>query len=158
MRFTILLLGLAVWAQQPNGLIDTLTDLVSHQEYLVRMPDGAHLATSVNLPIFSDTAAIDVDLGAIGISGLSGRRRIRFAYPGTQYFVYPNQPDPYALPVMFTRTPYNKGGTELSKGYALLGYAGIEQDMRGRYRSHGVYLPMYSDSWDKTALCLSSGA
>ncbi|MCX8111752.1 MAG: CocE/NonD family hydrolase [Bacteroidia bacterium] len=138
-----------VWAQQPNGLLDTITDLVQHREYKVLMRDGVPLATSVNLPIFSDTAQIEVDLNSVW-PGL-GRRRIRFAYPGTQYFVYPDQPDPYALPVMFTRTPYNKGGTELSKGYALLGYAGIEQDMRGRYRSSGVYLPMYSDSWDKTA-------
>ncbi len=152
-----LLVGLA-WAQQPNGVIDTLTDLVQHTEYLVPMRDGVPLATSVNLPIFSDTAAFDIDLGQLGVPGLSGRRRIRFAYPGTQYFVYPDQPDPYALPVMFTRTPYNKGRTELSKGYALLGYAGIEQDMRGRYRSWGVYLPMYSDSWDKTAYVQHLGA
>lgn len=159
MRRLTLLLGVVVaWAQQPNGVLDTLTDLVSHTEYLVRMPDGVPLATSVNLPIFSDTAAIDLDLGSLGIPGLMGTRRIRFAYPGTQYFVYPNQPDPYALPVMFTRTPYNKGGTELGKGYALLGYAGIEQDMRGRYRSWGVYLPMYSDSWDKNAYVSHIGA
>ncbi len=157
MRVAIVFLGLAGWAQQPNGKIDTLTDLVLHKEYMVRMPDGVHLATSVNLPVFSDTAAIDVDLGSLGIPGLSGMRRVRFAYPGTQYFVYPGQADPYALPVIFTRTPYNKGGTELSKGYALLGYAGIEQDMRGRYHSHGVYLPMYSDSWDKTAYVSSLG-
>jgi hypothetical protein len=111
MRRLTLLLGVVVaWAQQPNGVLDTLTDLVSHTEYLVRMPDGVPLATSVNLPIFSDTASIDLNLGSLGIPGLTGTRRIRFAYPGTQYFVYPDQPDPYALPVMFTRTPYNKGG------------------------------------------------
>ncbi|MCX7980057.1 MAG: T9SS type A sorting domain-containing protein [Bacteroidia bacterium] len=152
-NLTYVALGLwpLLWAQQPNGVLDTLTDLVQHTEYLVPMRDGVPLATSVNLPIFSDTAAIDIDLGSFGIPGLSGQRRIRFAYPGIQYFVYPDQPDPYAMPVLFTRTPYNKGGTELSKGYALLGYAGIEQDMRGRYRSWGVYLPMYSDSWDKNA-------
>lgn len=150
MRSTYFWAGLLiVWAQQPNGILDTLTDLVQHREYLVRMRDGVPLATSVNLPIFSDTAQIEVDLNSL-LPGL-GRRRIRIAYPGTQYFIYPDQPDPYALPVIFTRTPYNKGGTKLSKGYALLGYAGIEQDMRGRYRSWGVYLPMYSDSWEKTA-------
>lgn len=149
-RIHYLLLGLAfLWAQQPNGLLDTLTDLVQHTEYFVPMRDGVPLATSVNLPVFSDTAQIDIDLNSL-FPGL-GTRRIRFAYPGTQYFVYPNQPNPYAMPVLFTRTPYNKGGSELSKGYALLGYAGVEQDMRGRYRSWGVYLPMYSDSWDKTA-------
>ncbi|MCS7296668.1 MAG: CocE/NonD family hydrolase [Bacteroidia bacterium] len=150
MRYlTPYLIGVILCAQQPNGLLDTLTDLVQHREYLVRMRDSVPLATSVNLPIFSDTAQVEIDLGSI-LPGL-GRQRLRFAYPGTQYFVYPDQPDPYALPVIFTRTPYNKGGTELSKGYALLGYAGIEQDMRGRYRSWGVYLPMYSDSWEKTA-------
>ncbi|MCS6894847.1 MAG: T9SS type A sorting domain-containing protein [Bacteroidia bacterium] len=138
-----------LWAQQPNGILDTITDLVSHREYFVRMRDSVPLATSVSLPIFSDTAQIDINLNSI-IPGL-GQRRLRFAYPGTQYFVYPDQPDPYALPVMFTRTPYNKGTADLSKGYAFFGYAGIEQDMRGRYRSWGVYLPMYSDSWEKTA-------
>lgn len=152
------LAGVLLWAQQPNGVLDTLTDLVTHTEYFVPMRDGVPLATSVNLPIFSDTAALDIDLGSFSIPGLSGRRRVRVAYPGTQYFVYPGQSDPLALPVMFTRTPYNKGGTELSKGYALLGYAGIEQDMRGRYRSWGVYLPMYSDSWDKTAYVQNLGS
>ncbi|MCS7153467.1 MAG: T9SS type A sorting domain-containing protein [Bacteroidia bacterium] len=142
-----LLLPILVWAQQPNGVLDRLEDLVQHTEYMVPMRDGVRLATSVNLPIFSDTAAVNVNLSAFGL----GTRRVRFAYPGTQYLVYPNQPDPYALPVVFTRTPYNKGNTELSRGYALLGYAGVEQDMRGRYRSGGVYLPMYSDSWEKTA-------
>ncbi|MCS7189426.1 MAG: CocE/NonD family hydrolase [Bacteroidia bacterium] len=147
MAYYLSLLCIVAWAQQPNGILDDLSDLVQHTEYMVPMRDGVQLATSVNLPIFSDTAATEVDLSQYGL----GRRRIRFAYPGTQYFVYPNQPDPYALPVVYTRTPYNKGNTELSRGYALLGYAGIEQDMRGRYRSGGVYLPMYSDSWEKTA-------
>ncbi|MCS7162935.1 MAG: T9SS type A sorting domain-containing protein [Bacteroidia bacterium] len=138
-----------VWAQPPqyprNGILDTLTDLVEHVEYMVPMRDGVVLATSVCRPVFYDTARVQVDLPLVG------RRYVRFAYPGTQYFVYPDQPDPYALPVVFTRTPYNKGKVELAYGYALLGYAGIMQDMRGRYRSGGVYLPMYSDSWDKTA-------
>jgi predicted acyl esterase len=31
----------------------------------------------------------------------------------------------------------------------LLGYAYVLQDMRGRYDSEGVYIPMYSDSWKK---------
>ncbi|MCX7605699.1 MAG: T9SS type A sorting domain-containing protein [Bacteroidia bacterium] len=149
-------LGAFAWTQQPNGLLDTLTDLVRHTEYKVLMRDGVPLATSVNVPVFSDTAQIDINLNSL-FPGL-GVRRVRFAYPGTQYFVYPGQPNPYALPVLFTRTPYNKGGTELSKGYALLGYAGIEQDMRGRYRSWGVYLPMYSDSWEKTAYIMHIGA
>ncbi|MEN3041494.1 MAG: CocE/NonD family hydrolase [Bacteroidia bacterium] len=148
----VILLGICltfVWAQQPNGILDTLTDIVQHREYKVYMRDGVPLATSVSLPIFSDTIQMEINLNSL-LPGL-GQRRLRFAYPGTQYFVYPNQLDPYALPVIFTRTPYNKGNADLSKGYALLGYAGIEQDMRGRYRSWGVYLPMYSDSWEKTA-------
>lgn len=148
----IAIIGALVWAQQPNGLLDTLTDLVQHREYMVRMRDGVPLATSIDLPIFSDTAQIEIDVDSLDprLQGL-GRRRVRIAYPGTQYLIYPEQADPYALPVMFRRTPYNKRNTELGKGYAILGYAGGEQDMRGRYRSWGVYLPMYSDSWDKTA-------
>jgi len=140
----VLYLG-GLYAQQPNGILDTITDLVQHREYMVRMRDGVPLATSVLLPIFSDTAQMEVNLPNVG------RRRVRFAYPGTQYLIYPDQPDPYALPVVFTRTPYGKGRVELATAYALLGYAGIMQDMRGRYRSWGVYLPMYSDSWDKNA-------
>ncbi len=158
MRIALILLGAWLCAQQPNGKIDTLTDLISQTEYMVPMRDGVRLATTVGLPIFSDTAALDVNLSSLGIPGLSGTRRLRFAYPGTQYFIYPNQPDSYALPVMFTRTPYNKGSGELSMAYALLGYAGLEQDMRGRYRAQGVYLPMYSDSWDKNAYVSHLGA
>lgn len=59
-------------------------------------------------------------------------------------------PNPWQLPCIFTRTPYNKGGdTEIGSALALLGYVGLTQDLRGRYRSEGVYMPLYSDSWDK---------
>ena len=51
---------------------------------------------------------------------------------------------------MFTRTPYNKASNEIAGGImSLLGYTYAMQDMRGRYASEGVYLPMYSDSWSK---------
>ncbi len=52
---------------------------------------------------------------------------------------------------MFTRTPYDKGGTELSKGYALLGMPQLNRICGEGTHSHGLCLPMYGDSWDKTA-------
>ena len=51
-------------------------------------------------------------------------------------------PNPWQLPCIFTRTPYKKSGdTEIGSALALLGYAGLTQDLRGRYESEGVYMP-----------------
>ena len=42
-----------------------------------------------------------------------------------------------------------KGDVEIGSALALMGYMGMTQDMRGRYTSEGVYMPLYSDSWNK---------
>jgi len=74
---------------------------------------------------------------------------------GFQYIMYDSingeiNPNPWQLPCIFTRTPYRKGGdTEIGSALALLGYVGLTQDLRGRYESEGVYMPLYSDSWNK---------
>lgn len=138
-----------VCAQQPNGMADDISDFVKTTEYMVPMRDGVRLSTLVVEPVFSDTIAFNVNMANFGMPAL-GTRKIRFAYPGQRYLIYPDQSDPYALPVLWLRTPYGKEG-EIAIAAALLGYVGIEQDTRGRYRSEGVYFPLYSDSWEKTA-------
>lgn len=48
------------------------------------------------------------------------------------------------------RTPYNKNNDNTGSLMAILGYMGVVQDMRGRFSSEGVYIPMYPDGWKKT--------
>ncbi|MGQ9863752.1 MAG: CocE/NonD family hydrolase [Bacteroidia bacterium] len=152
MRY-LLCLFISGLAFAQNGVLDRIEDLVKEEEIYILMPDSVSLATSIFRPVFSDTVQFDVNLNSLS-PGL-GTRRIKIADPGVQYCVYPNQPNKYALPLVFTRTPYDKGGAVgLGQAYAALGYGGVLQDMRGRYRSWGVYLPMYSDSWNKNAYLL----
>lgn len=140
----------------PNGVVDGLDDLALTFEVMMPMNDGTPLATDVALPILWD------DLGIpqvqINLSQLVGvpllptltLPTLKLANRGHQFYQYPNQPDPLRLPGVLTRTPYNKGSDAMqAQAMALLGYTGLVQDMRGRYRSAGVYLPMYSDSWAK---------
>jgi predicted acyl esterase len=70
---------------------------------------------------------------------------------GTQFIYYPDQEDPFKLPVILTRTPYNKRDPAQGQIEAVVGVCGIIQDMRGRYASGGTYMPMYADAWDKNA-------
>jgi predicted acyl esterase len=59
-------------------------------------------------------------------------------------------PNPFQLPMVFSRTPYNKGTWDgVAAPVNILGYSYAVQDMRGRYSSEGVYLPLYSDGWNK---------
>ncbi|TAL62353.1 MAG: hypothetical protein EPN85_02855, partial [Bacteroidetes bacterium] len=54
------------------------------------------------------------------------------------------------LPMIWMRTPYDKGNTDaLGAGFGMLGYVFGQQDQRGRYTSEGVYLPIQSDGWSK---------
>ena len=140
------------FSQNNNGYVDDIRELVWRKQYMFPMSDGVHLASDVYIPMFLDTLTLfntTIDIG----NGLTFTvPKLKLAHPGTQYIVYPDEKDPYKLPVIFTRTPYNKGDSADFTGgyaYAILGYCGIWQDMRGRYASQGVYLPMYSDSWTK---------
>ena len=139
----------------PDGELNELGDLITRKEIMLPMEDGTNLATDVFMPIVADTMAIkDLELDLGDLIGIPGQvitiPTLKFAEPGTQLYVYPDQDDPTSLPVFFSRTPYNKKGPELGQVGALLGYQSIRQDMRGRYASGGVYMPMYADAWDKT--------
>lgn len=133
-----------------NGTIDGIEEMVARKEYMVPMPDGARLATDVFLPILQDNLTVSFDLFGTQVS-------LQVAEKGTQYYYYPGNPDPWQMPIVFTRTPYNKSDPTQGQIEAVLGYCGIVQDMRGRYASEGVYLPMYSDSWDKNPYITNPG-
>ena len=53
------------------------------------------------------------------------------------------------LPVILTRTPYNKSGSKnLGNYFAARGYAFVAQDTRGRYNSEGIWHMMTDDGRD----------
>jgi uncharacterized protein len=53
------------------------------------------------------------------------------------------------LPVLMTRTPYNKdAGAGEARTYAASGYIVIVQDVRGRYKSEGRWIPIKDDPQD----------
>ena len=118
------------------------------------MPDGTKLMTDIYVPRLRDS--LRLSLGKIVILGDSIQTdSITLLHAGQQIIFYdslngqPN-PNPYQLPTIFSRTPYNKGGfDDLGAVLPLLGYNYIYQDMRGAYSSEGDYFPMYSDSWNK---------
>lgn len=118
------------------------------------MPDGTKLMTDVYVPRLRDS--LRLSLGKIVLLGDTVQTdSITLLHVGQQIVFYdslngqPN-PNPYQLPTIFTRTPYNKGGFDALGGVLpLLGYNYIYQDMRGAYSSEGDYFPMYSDSWNK---------
>jgi predicted acyl esterase len=134
-----------------NGTLDQITDFATVYQVPFRMSDGTLLMTDIALPILSDSFAYNVKLPELNIDF-----NITLLKKGTQLIIYdsingqPN-PNPYQLPMLMTRTPYNKRDMTLPAAYALLGYVGAQQDLRGRYASHGAYLPLYSDSWQKWA-------
>ncbi len=132
-----------------NGTIDDIRDFSTVVSVPMEMPDGVKLMTDVYLPIMSDSLMVEVDLAGLKVT-------LELIPKGTQLIIYdtlhnaPN-PNPYQLPMVFTRTPYNKNGqSEVGNVINILGYAFAVQDMRGRYASEGVYFPMLSDSWDKS--------
>lgn len=136
-----------------NGQLD-LEDFALRLQVPVTMPDGIALQTDVYLPIMQDSFAINLELPF----PILGVRRINLELlpRNFQYIIYdsingqPN-PNPYQLPAIMERTPYNKKNDEvIGSVFSLMGYAGFVQDMRGRYTSEGVYLPLYSDSWKKS--------
>ncbi|NPA34230.1 MAG: hypothetical protein GXO48_04795 [Chlorobi bacterium] len=126
------------------------SDLSTCKEYYFTMHDGVGLATDVCLPILKN----DLYLPPFQISVFGtpvNVNSLRIARAGQQIFWIPGQPNPWQLPAVFTRTPYGKDGFIAQHNLVnLLGVMSIVQDTRGRYRSEGVYLSMYSDSWDKT--------
>jgi len=130
-----------------NGELDAIEDLSTVITVPLQMPDGTNLMTDIYLPITSDSMVLDVDFGGIPLT-------LELIPKGTQLMFYdslnnePN-PNPYQLPFVFTRSPYNKQNDLVGYVVNILGYGYALQDMRGRYSSEGVYFPMLSDSWSK---------
>lgn len=163
---TAVLLSFASFSQnQPwanNGKLDAFEEFTTKYTLPMELPDGTRLYTDMYLPRLRDSLVqpfdIETTIPLIGLVKAKGTPT--FIEKGEQIIFYdtingqPN-PNPYQLPTIFTRTPYDKGGPEktdeLGAILALLGYNYCLQDMRGRYQSEGVYFPMYSDSWNKNA-------
>ena len=142
-----------------NGKLDRLEEFSHLVIDSVVMPDGIKLMTDIFIPVLQDCLMVtltqaDVPALYLLIPDLFPQVNIEIIRRNTQLFVYdslngqPN-PNPFQLPFVFTRTPYNKEGNEAGRIMSVMGYAYAMQDMRGRYSSEGVYFPMYSDSWNK---------
>lgn len=134
------------WGQStPNGVIDDINELVQMDTVYIPMNDGTLLATSIALPVFQDSVTTNITIG-------ENSYPIKIIPIGAQYIVSDSTditPKSYELPMIFSRTPYNRIGSDEIVFFPFLGYTFAIQDMRGRYESEGVYFPMYSDSWEK---------
>jgi predicted acyl esterase len=144
--------------EKVNGKIDDLSDFATCTQVPFTMPDGTKLMTDIYLPILQDSFTYNDTLSFQLLPAPFPPVRIPINAvilpKGAQFIVYdsidgaPN-PNPYQLPMVLERTPYNKEGAVEGSAMALLGYVGAVQDMRGRYTSQGAYMPLYSDSWKK---------
>lgn len=144
-----------------NGKIDNLLEFSTvHTEEFV-MHDSVKLMTDIYLPVMRDCLMVPVSIDIPAqLQAIFGNEPVEYNLEliprGTQYVIYdslngqPN-PNPYQLPLVLTRTPYDKGDQngEEAPVMNLLGYAFAKQDQRGRYASEGVYLPLTSDGWNK---------
>lgn len=144
-----------------NGKIDNLLEFCTPYTEEFVMSDSVKLMTDIYLPVMRDClmVPISIELPA-ALQGIFGSAPIEYNLEliprNTQYVIYdslngqPN-PNPYRLPLVLTRTPYDKGDLNAEEApiMNLLGYAFAKQDQRGRYSSEGVYLPLTSDGWDK---------
>jgi predicted acyl esterase len=138
-------------AQNNNGMIDQIEELVTKQTIPIIMPDGAKLMTDIYLPITSDSLVLPIPVPGFGTVNLEVIPK------GMQYIHYPVRngapnSNPYQLPMILTRTTYDKSGGMEYLGIvgSLLGYAYAIQDNRGVYDSEGAFIPLYNDSWDKS--------
>lgn len=143
-------------AQNINGTLDDIKEFSTKITVPLIMPDGIKLMTDFYVPRTRDSLRVSLGTLDLGIATIP-TDTLTFIPLGTQLLFYdsvngqPN-PDPYQLPSIFTRTPYDKGDwNEGGSIFPILGYNYVMQDMRGRYSSEGVYFPMYSDSWNKNA-------
>jgi predicted acyl esterase len=156
--FSFLMFGYSTTHSQAiNGKLDDIKEFTTRLTVPFVMPDGIKLMTDVYVPRVRDSLVLPIDLGIGGVPPAN----ITFIPINSQIIFYdslngqPN-PNPYQLPSIFTRTPYNKGDfDQVGAILAIMGYNYMLQDMRGRYSSEGVYFPMYSDSWNKNAYHVS---
>ena len=133
---------------QGNGQFDDVSELSTKFPVPFVMPDGIKLMTDVFLPIPQDCLVIEIDVPS------QGKNFVEFIPKGKQMVIYDSinggiNPNPYKLPIIFVRTPYDKEGADAAGVVSMFGYAFAYQDQRGRYSSEGVYLPLYSDAWNK---------
>ena len=141
------LLTIKGFAQNSNGLLDVAEEWAEKYTVPFTMPDGTKLMTDVYLPVTQDSFSITY-------AGLGEDISIEVIPKGIQYIIFDSldgkiNENPFEMPVIFIRTPYDKNTEALGYFLAFLGYAAVIQDNRGCYSSDGVYLPMYSDSWQK---------
>lgn len=149
-----------------NGKLDQIDEFATKFEVPFTMPDGTHLMTDIYVPVVQDCLLVKIN-GEINLFGLSFDLAddIELLKKGTQIVIYDTlngQPitgnHRYKLPIVMMRTPYNKKDEGVGGPiFSLLGYAHAVQDTRGRYASEGVFLPLYSDSWNKNAYHNSFG-
>lgn len=144
-----------------NGKLDDLTDFATRTQVPFIMPDGTKLMTDIYLPILQDSFVFKdtfkFQLLPAPFPPIAIPLNATLLPKGFQFIFYDSinghsNPNPYQLPMILERTPYDKSGGDVQIGSAmsLLGYSAGVQDMRGRYTSQGVYLPLYSDSWKKS--------
>ncbi|MCP4123909.1 MAG: CocE/NonD family hydrolase [Bacteroidetes bacterium] len=144
------LIVVSLSGQNVNGTIDDINDLFFRSSIDMPTPDGAKLATEVFLPITSDSLMVEFTIPFLGDISLE------LIQKGVQYIKYPElngleNPNPFELPIIFTRTPYAKDDMEaLGWVFAVLGYAAVLQDTRGINGSTDLFIPLYTDSWDKS--------
>lgn len=143
--FLLLIQHITLGQVTPNGTIDNVSELMKIDTVYVPMSDGTLLATTIAFPVFQDSIVTDINIAGTDYS-------INIVPKGAQYVVTDSvniTSKSYELPMIFTRTPYNRMGNDEIGFFPFLGYTYAIQDMRGRYESEGVYFPMYSDSWEK---------
>lgn len=138
-----------------NGTLDDISEMGTTTIVPFVMPDGVKLYANITVPVLQDCVIVNFDLGIIDSAYTGIVAPLEVLQRGKQLIIYdslngqPN-PNPYQLPLIWMRTPYNKGNTDaLGAGFGLLGYVFGQQDQRGRYSSEGVYLPIQSDGWSK---------
>lgn len=128
----------------PNGQLDNVDELIKKETFYTLTKDGIKLATDIYLPVTQDSLITTLNIGG-------NYYPVQIIPKNSQYIVYDTNninKNNFRLPIIFTRTPYNKNGAS-GTIFPFLGYAHAFQDMRGRYESEGVYFPMYSDGWEK---------
>ncbi|MCI5056671.1 MAG: hypothetical protein MRY83_11215, partial [Flavobacteriales bacterium] len=133
-------------AQNHNGRLDNLEEFTTMVEVPFTMPDGINLKTNVFLPIVQDCMIVRLN-GSVNVFGfnIGIDQNIELIQKGTQIVIYDSLngspvtgDDRYKLPMVFTRTPYNKGSNLLEGSiFSIMGYGYAMQDMRGRYASEG---------------------
>ena len=101
---------------QLNGQLDDVSEFSTKITVPFEMPDGIKLMTDVYLPIFKDSLVVDLSIPPFDDITLE------LIPKNIQVIMYDSiltdtgmavNDNPFQLPVIFTRTPYNKNGLSL---------------------------------------------